>query len=143
MADVIYNRAAREIAKGVIDLDAASAFKVALITSGYTPDKDHNSFATHIQPQEASGAGYTAGGATLANTVVTEDDTNDFAYWDGDDVVWPASTITARYAVVYHVASGVPVVCKDFGTNKSSSGDNFTVQWATPANGAILKLSQP
>lgn len=53
--------------------------------------------------------------------------------YDAADTVWSTSTITARYAVIY-VSTGTdstsPLLAYvDFGENKSSSGDNFTIQW--------------
>jgi hypothetical protein len=58
---------------------------------------------------------------------------------------WSASTITARYAVIYKVGAGAstsPLICYiDFGENKSSDGDNFIIDWDDTATGGIFNLA--
>ena len=101
--------------------------KVALMTSSYTPDKDTNTFDNTY---EVSGSGYIAGGATLASKIVTQDDTDDSAYWDAEDVIWASSTITARYAVLYDATVSDTIIgVVDFGENKSTTGEDFLIQW--------------
>lgn len=131
MADVIYNSFKQKIMDGSIDLDT-DTIKVALVTSSYTPNQDtHEDFADVTN--EVSGTGYTAGGATIANTAVTKDTTDDEGVWDGDDVTWSSSTITARGAVIYKstgTASNSWLICYlDFGSDQSSSLGDFTIQF--------------
>jgi hypothetical protein len=108
---------------------------VALLGSGYTPNIDTNIFWSDVSANEVTGTGYTAGGATIANKTVTQDDTDNEGVFDGDDTSWTASTITARYAVIYKdtgVAGTSSLISYiDFGADKSSSGEAFTVSWAT------------
>lgn len=131
MADVIYNSFKKKIMDGSIDLDT-DTIKVALVTSGYTPDQDSHDFFDDVT-NEVSGTGYTAGGATLANKVVSADNTDNEGVFDADDVTWGTSTITARGAVIYKstgTASTSPLIAYiDFGSDKSSSGGNFTIAW--------------
>ena len=128
MANVIYNSFKKAIGDGSIDFDT-DVIKVALVTSTYTPDIDtHTDFTTHIT-NEVVGAGYTAGGATLANPLITVDTTDDQAEYDGDDVTWGTSTITARGAVVYASVSGDLICYVDFTEDKISSAGDFTIQW--------------
>lgn len=132
MASFVYNSFKRDIMNGSIDLDT-DTIKVALTTSSYTPDKDaHDNFDDVTN--EVTGTGYTAGGASLANKTVTVDNTNDLGKFDADDVTWSTSTITARYAVIYK-STGTASTSKligviDFGSDKSSSAGNFTIQWS-------------
>lgn len=120
-------------AKGLItDLnDAGTAVKVALCTSTYTPNQDtHNDFADITN--EVVGAGYAAGGAALATKAVTY--ASRVTKFDADDVEWAASTITARYAIVYDsepVAEGDEcLICWiDFGEDKSSVDGTFKITW--------------
>lgn len=120
MADVIYNSFKKKIMDGSIDLDT-DTIKVALVTSSYTPNQDVHDFFDDIT-NEVSGTGYTAGGASLANKVVSADNTDDEGVFDADDVTWTTSTITARGAVVYKstgTASTSPLICYiDFGSDK-------------------------
>jgi hypothetical protein len=129
MASIIYNRGLQIVQEGSADLDA-DTLKVMLLTSSYTPDKTHNVLAD-VSTNEVTGSGYTAGGATLANVSVTEDDVNDRVTFDADDVTWTSATITARYAVIYDdtLASDPLLFCFDFVSDQSSSGADFTIQW--------------
>lgn len=125
---------------GSIDLDT-DTIKVALVTSSYTPDQDaHEDFADVTN--EVTGTGYTAGGATLANKTVTADNTDNEGVFDADDVTWSSSTITARGAVVYK-STGTPandllVAYFDFGSDKTSTSGDFTIQWGAEG---ILNLT--
>jgi hypothetical protein len=131
MADVIYNSFKKKIMDGSIDLDT-DTIKVALVTSSYTPDQDAHDFFDDIT-NEVSGTGYTAGGATLANKVVSADNTDNEGVFDADDTSWATSTITARGAVIYKstgTASTSPLIAYiDFGADKSSSAGTFQITW--------------
>lgn len=120
---------------GAHDLTATTGdqLKLALFTSSLTPNKDDTAYSA---TNEVVGTGYTAGGASLtkANYAPTDDDTNDLAYFDYTlDVTWGSSTITARYARLYNDDCTDPadaLICTyDFGTDKSSSGGDFTIQF--------------
>jgi len=118
---------------GNIDLDN-DTIKVALVTSAYTPNADtHEDFADVTN--QVTGTGYTAGGETIANAAVTVDVTDDEGVFDGDDVTWGSSTITARGAVIYK-DTGTPatswlIAYLDFSTDQSSSTGNFTISWGS------------
>lgn len=129
----------------VITMDASAGIdwtvdtiKLALCTSTLTPSADTHTYFSDIT-NEVSGTGYTAGGATLGTKTLTQDNTNDRGVADAADVTWSASTITARYAVLYKstgTASTSPVMgIIDFGSDKSSSATDFVVQFH--ANGII------
>lgn len=99
-----------------------------LCTSSYTPNQTTHKYKSAVT-NEVSGAGYTAGGATLAGkTVVTTGLTFTF---DANDIVWSSSTITARYAVFYidtGTASTSSLLCYwDFESDQISSSGNFTL----------------
>lgn len=133
MADIIYNSFKKNIMNGTIDLDT-DTIKVMLVTSAYTPDQDAHDFRDDVT-NEVSGTGYSAGGAALANKAVTADNTDNEGVFDADDLTWSTSTITARGAVLYKSRGGASsadeLICYlDFGADKSSSGGNFTLQWA-------------
>lgn len=131
MADVIYNAFKKNIMNGSIDFDT-DTMKVALVTSSYTPDQDTHDMFDDIT-NEVSGTGYTAGGATLANKTVTQDNTDNEGVFDADDVTWSSSTITARGAVLYKstgTASTSPLICYfDFTSDKISTSGNFVISW--------------
>lgn len=141
MTNLLYNGFKKNIQNGGIDLDS-DTIKLALLTSAYTPDIDAHVNFSDVSANEVSGTGYAAGGASLANKTVTQDNTGNAGVFDADDVSWPGSTITARYGILYK-STGTPSTSPligyiDFVTNKISTGDTFTVQW--DATG-ILKIA--
>jgi hypothetical protein len=86
-----------------------------------------------VQFYEITGTGYTAGGVTLANQAVTQDNTDNEGVYDADDAVWSSSTLTARGAVIYK-DTGTPstsplIAWLDFTTDKSSSNGTFQIVW--------------
>ena len=131
MANQIYNSFKKAIGDGSIDFDT-DTIKIALVTSTYTPDIDTHEFFDDIT-NEVVGTGYVAGGATLANPLITVDTTDDQAEYDGDNVTWGTSTITARGAIVYKdtgTPATSPLICYvDFTEDKISSAGDFTIQW--------------
>jgi hypothetical protein len=116
------------MARGAIDFDT-DTFKVMLVTSSYTPDKDTHDKRNDVT-NEVSGTGYTAGGVTSACTV-TKDTTNDRVTLSFAAVSWASSTITARGAVIYKstgTASNDNLVAyNDFGSDVASASGTFTV----------------
>ena len=132
MADTIQNSFKKHIMNGGIDLDT-NTIKVMLLTSSHSQDQDAHEFIDDVSANEVSGAGYTAGGATIGSPAVTQDNTDNEGVFDGADVTWSASTITASYAAIYK-DTGTPatspiIAILDFSTDKSSSAGNFVIQW--------------
>lgn len=131
MANVIYNSFKKKIMDGSIDLDT-DTIKVALVTSSYTPDQDAHDFFNDVT-NEVSATGYTAGGATLANKAVTQDNTDNEGVFDADDVTWSSSSIVARGAVIYKdtgsAATSPLIAYIDFGSDQTSSSGDFTISW--------------
>lgn len=148
MANGVYNKAKELLANGGLDLDT-NTLKVMLVNSTYSFDADHlfvdNAGASDPIDKEISVSGYSR--QTLASAAVTRDDTNDFAYLDGTDTVFTALVAgqTIGGAILYKDAGGAdtanPVIAFYDLTDTPTNGGNVTIQWATPANGAILKLA--
>lgn len=123
-----------------IDFDT-DVIKVMLCTSAYVPDQDTHVYKDVSVTNEVVGTGYTAGGATLASKTINYTAATNIIALDAADVTWAASTITARYAVIYDdsPASNKPLLAYvDFGADQSSNNGNFTITW--DANG-ILKIT--
>ncbi|MHA2642890.1 MAG: hypothetical protein V2G41_09615 [bacterium JZ-2024 1] len=132
MADVIYNSFKRDIMNGSIDLDT-DTIKVMLVSSSYVPDQDNHTKRSDITG-EITGTGYSAGGAEITGKVVSVDNVDNEGVFDGNDVSWPSSTITARGAVVYKSRGGAASADEllfylDFGADKSTNNGTFTIQW--------------
>lgn len=117
---------------GGIDLDT-DTIKVMLLSSSHTQNIDTHEYIDDVSANEVSGTGYSAGGAAIGSKVVSVDDTDDEGVFDGADVTWSSSTITARYAAIYK-DTGTPgtspiIAILDFGSDQSSSAGDFTIQW--------------
>jgi hypothetical protein len=136
MASLIYNSFRTDLASGNIDLNS-DTLKLMLVTSAYTPDASADSKRSHVT-NEVSGTGYSSGGAALSGATVTQSGAT--AYLDAADVSWPASTITARGAVLYKSTGSATddnlIAYIDFGSDRSSSSGTFGVNWN--ASGIIV-----
>jgi len=133
MASLIYNSAVDDMARGAIDFDT-DTFKVLLVTSSYTPNKDTHDRRDDVT-NEVTGTGYTAGGVTSACTV-TKDTANDKVTLQFASVSWASSTITARGAVIYKSRGGASsadelVAYNDFGADVSTTAGTFTIAAST------------
>ena len=137
MADLVTNRGKFELFTGDANLDAADLRYCLIKTTIPTVDANFRSDVT-----ELTVGGY--GVQTLAGESVTEDDTNDFAYLDATDPVFTALVAgeTIIFGGLYRhvtIASDSPLyACHDV-TDTATNGGNVTIQFATPANGGVLK----
>jgi hypothetical protein len=117
----------------------ADTFKIALYTSSATLDATTTAYTT--SNEVPSTGNYSAGGNTL--TTVAPTSTGTTAFLDFNDTTWATSTITARGALIYNdIQSDKAVAVLDFGSDRSSSGGNFTIQFpAADATNAILRIA--
>jgi len=113
-------------------------FKIALFTSSATLGASTTAYSTS---NEVSGTGYTAGGNTLTN--VTPSTSGTTAFTDFADTTWSSATITARGALIYNsTESNKAVVVLDFGSDKTSTNGDFTIQFPTAdASNAIIRIA--
>lgn len=126
-----------QLLAGDHDFDT-DTFKIALYTSSATLDASTTAYSA---TNEVSGTGYTAGGNTLTAVAPTSSGTT--AYVDFSDTTWSSSTITARGALIYNSSkSNKAVAVIDFGSDKSSTAGDFTVQFPTAdASNAIIRIA--
>jgi hypothetical protein len=117
----------------------ADTFKCALYTSSATLDASTTAYST--TNEVASSGGYSAGGNTLTTVAPTSSGTT--AFVDFSDTTWSSSTITANGALIYNsTQSNKAVAVLAFGSDKSSSGGNFTIQFpAADASNAIIRIA--
>ena len=117
----------------VLNLDLET-HKVAMFTNTITPNFSTDT-AYGVAPynaNEVSGTGYTAGGALLTTTTLSESPTATLMV-DAADTAWTTSTITHdRCALVYADAlAGNNAICLvNFGADYSTVAGTFTIQWA-------------
>lgn len=113
-------------------------FKIALFTSSATLGASTTAYSV---TNETSGTGYTAGGNTLTNVTPTTSGTT--AFTDFADTTWSTASITARGALIYNSTdSDKAVVVLDFGSDKTSTAGDFTIQFPTAdASNAIIRIA--
>ena len=120
---------------------AADVFKLALYTSSATLSATTTAY-TVTNEVSSSGTNYTAGGLTLTISQVPTS-TSTTAWLDFDDLTFPSATLTARGALIYNATqSNKAVAVLDFGSDKTSTAGNFTIQFPTAnSTSAILRIA--
>lgn len=126
----VYGGFLQSLANKEIDLDT-DTLKIMLCTSTYTPNQDTDRYKSSVT-NEVTGTGYTAGGNTLTSVTVNYTAGTNTLALDAADTSWAASTITARYAVIYDSSPATdatrPLIAYiDFGADVSSSGAAFNI----------------
>jgi hypothetical protein len=107
----------------------ANTFKVELVTSSHTISQAHT--IKGDLTNEASGTGYTAGGATLAGK---SNSTSGLSAWTtGTDVSWTSASFSAASAHMYDDTTATPVkpliMYVDFGGTQTVTAATLTIQW--------------
>jgi hypothetical protein len=108
--------------------------KCLLCTSSYTPNQNSHETIADITDEVAAGSGYSTGGILLTNKTIVVG--TNVVYFDATDPSWADSSITARYAIIYSDEETLPadkllLAYIDFGANKTSESNDFTVKFAT------------
>lgn len=132
MASVLYTSFFRDLLKGDIDMDSATA-KAMLTTNSYTENKDHD--RRNDVTNEITATGYTAGGVTITPVVSTVDTTNDRVTLTLPAATWSGFTGTAR-RLVYYISTGTAsadplIACVDFGSDVTRTAQTFEVSAST------------
>lgn len=119
----------------------SQVFKIALYTNSATLNASTTGYTAD---GEASGAGYSAGGNVLTISVnPTTGNSGDIAYLSFANSEWLNSSITARGALIYKADGATnPAVCVlDFGSDKTTNNQTFTVQFPVATNtSAIIRI---
>jgi hypothetical protein len=113
----------------------------------YTNSASFNAATTaYTTSNEVSGSGYSAGGGTL--TRVDPSTSGTTALTDFADLTFSTATVTARGALIYNTTTGSgsgttdTVVVLDFGSDKTSTAGDFTIQFPTAdASNAIIRIA--
>lgn len=123
---------------------AADTIKVALIK--VSPAGTYGAASTNYSnitgnTDEASGTGYTAGGATLSGGAVTTSGTT--AYADFTDVSWTTATISTTACMIYNsTATNKAISTHDFGGTQTVTGGTLTLVFPTAdASNAIIRIA--
>jgi hypothetical protein len=98
----VYRPAIGAIGGALLDLDTSGTprFRMALVTSSYTPSVTlHDTWSDVSANEVANGGGYTTHGKLLTVTWTAPGSPGLWTF-DCDDQSWTSSTITAKYAVI-------------------------------------------
>jgi hypothetical protein len=130
MASGWYNSGLRDVNDRTIDL-VADTLKLILVTSSYTPDKDH-AFASSLT-NELSGTGYAGGFAgagrkTVGSKAFSTDTANDRIEFTWGGVTWTAINAgNPKYAIlvkeITNDAATRLIAFLDLGTVVTNGGD--------------------
>jgi hypothetical protein len=133
----------KELLQGLHDLDGHT-LKLALIKS--SESGTYNATSTNYSDitgnsDEASGTGYSSGGATLGSVLIDTSGTT--AFVDFADVEFTSSTISASGAMIYNSSAGDRAIAViSFGGTVASTAGTFTVSMpAADASNAIIRLA--
>ena len=118
-------------------------FKLAMYSNSASFTAATTAYTTS---NEVSGTGYSAGGGTLVNVTPTTSGTT--ALTDFNDLTFSTATVTARGALIYNTTTNGgsnttdTVVVLDFGSDKTSTAGDFTIQFPTAsASDAIIRIA--
>ena len=131
----VFNSALRDEARGDINYNV-DTFKVLLVSNLASPSKDGWTRRSDVTNELATGSGYTAGGVTCSVTVGAVDTTNDRVDITLGSVEWPASSLTARYAIYYKSRGGASsadelVACVQFDADVTTIASTFSITAST------------
>jgi hypothetical protein len=127
MADFIYDKTKKKLLDGTIL--PSHTFKLMLLGAAHSADKANDEFLSDVSGDQITGAGYTAGGATLANVSMTR--TGAVVKFDANDVAYAALTPSFRYGVIYDDSvANDPLLCfLDFGALKIPNGAAAAIEF--------------
>ena len=124
----MYNRGKYNLVKKLTDW-SSDDIKAAIVKNSYVPNVDHNVWGD-VSAHEVSGTNYTAGGISLLNKTVVQNDTLNKVVFDCDDLTWNNLTITdGQYVVLYDNTLGTKdlIACYSLSALQTISDTNFTV----------------
>lgn len=110
---------------------SADTFKIILMQSGFTFDKDTHHAYTDVSASElANGNGYTTGGATLGGVTVTEDDADDRC-----EITWNNPSWTAAGGAIGPVSGAI--IYDDTVSDYIMGYIDFSGDYTQPSGGTM------
>ncbi len=151
MASGVYNRGKAILGGASVTAGphvwGTTAVGIALVTSSYTPNADHN-FVSDLT-NELSGGGY-ARITSMTSQSITENDTNDRTEYDAAKTTFTslgAAAGTPAYAIVYDNTGGSDAAREllcwvDLGAAPAPDGNNYEVRWnSVDGTGTVMRLT--
>lgn len=138
---LLYNNFREQLLDGIFNLASGGHTLKLTLHTGYTPDVDSHATWAHVSATEYStGDGYTAGGKTISNQVVAQDNDNNRGVLSADNVAWtalgPLSPAAPSHAILWDDSvDGDPLIaCWELGETETN-GSDYTITWS--ANGIL------
>ena len=133
----------KQLLEGDHDIDN-DTINLALYTNSVTLNGNTTAYSA-TNEVGASGT-YAAGGITLTSPTIgltATSATASTAFVDFANASFTSATITARGALIYNNSkSNAAIAVLDFGSDKSSTSGDFTIQFPTPdATNAIIRIA--
>ena len=132
-----------ELLGGTHDLDT-NTLKLALIKA--SPSGTYGVATTNYSDvtgnsDEASGTGYTTGGATLSGATIGTDGTT--AHVDFTDVTFSNASVSADGCIIYNSSqSNKAIAVFDFGSTQTSTSGDFVITFPTADScNAIVRIA--
>ena len=121
----------------------SKVYKIALFTSSATLGAGTTTYSGSTTGEVANGGGYTTGGEILTvSQIPTNGGSGTTAFISFTNVTWSAATITARGALIYNSTDDTAVAVLDFGSDKTSTAGDFTINFPTAnATDAIIRIA--
>jgi hypothetical protein len=118
-------------------------YKIALFTSSATLGAGTTTYSGSTTGEVANGGGYSTGGEILTvSQIPTDGGSGTTAFISFANVTWSAATITARGALIYNSTDDTAVAVLDFGSDKTSTAGDFTINFPTAnATDAIIRIA--
>ncbi len=127
----------KEILQGIHHPD--DTYRLALFDRAAALDCATEIYGTD---HECAGEGYEAGGKVLEGFEVSASGKTAWLSFDGP-VIWPRSTITARFGLIFNSSRRDNAVCViDFMSDKTSTNGNFRVD-LPPKTVGLVRITGP
>lgn len=150
ITQAVCNSFKQELFEGVHDFrTTGDTYNIALFTSSatlgaattaYTAPTDPAADPTSTNEVSTTLTNYPAGGQALTN--VNPALSGSTAQVDFADEVFSTVTLTARGALIYKDTSNEAVCVLDFGSDKTATSGDFTIQFPDPASTiAIIQIT--
>lgn len=138
MADFFYNKFLYHVLHGDINC-SSDVFKLALVSSSYTPAVADEVWSAGLQPgsYEITGTNYLVKTVTVSVSYVSGSTTK-FTI-GASDAQWTNATFACRYAVIYRDSPGTKYLVACFDEDKSVTAGTFLL--SPNANGVFTIAS--
>jgi hypothetical protein len=131
MGNAVYNIAKEKISKAQLDLSTANLW--LMLSYGYVPSVDGDSYVSSVAPFEVTGDAYTR--VKLANVSLTRDTVNNRMVLKADNITWNQANFQADGAVIFvdtgDDATAMLVTFLDFGQSMRSNFTPFSIEWSS------------